>query len=111
MIVDQNYTIRFPIGEKLQKLALQKTFQFRSSECNLSVSSVPRRTSIRSLHNAEKFSGIKCALPSFTSTLPNTFKGLEKHCTPIKTKSSNSSNSFPVCCVFFLMFSIDEYFI
>ncbi len=71
-------------------------FVFRSSECSISISTVPRRTSIRSLHNAEKYSGIKCALPSFKSTLPNTFKGLEKHCTPIKTQQLNSSNSFMV---------------
>jgi hypothetical protein len=69
----------------------------RSSECSTrSAASIPRRTSIRSLHNVEKYSGIKCTLPSFTSTIPNTCKGLDKHYTPIKTKQSNISSSFIV---------------
>ncbi|CAF2369542.1 unnamed protein product [Rotaria sp. Silwood2] len=45
------------------------------------------------LRNIEKFSGIKCSLPSATSTIPNTFKGLEKHTTPTKTKQINTSSS------------------
>ncbi len=40
-----------------------------------------------SIRNVEKFSGIKCSLPSTKATIPNTFKGLEKHCTPTKTSS------------------------
>ncbi|CAF3684093.1 unnamed protein product [Rotaria sordida] len=46
-----------------------------------------------SLHKIEKFSGIKCSLPSGTSTIPNTFKGLEKHTTPTKIKQMNISLS------------------
>ncbi|CAF0788378.1 unnamed protein product [Rotaria sp. Silwood1] len=46
-----------------------------------------------SLRNIEKFSGIKCSLPTGTSTIPNTFKGLEKHTTPTKTKQMNTSSS------------------
>ena len=91
MTVNRNYMIQFPIGTK-QKLLLKKKdnykfFLLRSSECGTSVSSIPRRTSIRSLNNTEKYSGIKCALPSFTTTLPNTLKGLEKHYTPIKNET------------------------
>jgi len=73
---------------------LHDSISDRSSECGTSVSSIPRRTSIRCLNNTEKYSGIKCALPSFATTLPNTLKGLEKHYTPIKTKPLNSSTSF-----------------
>ncbi|CAF1215643.1 unnamed protein product [Rotaria sp. Silwood1] len=73
---------------------LHDSISDRSSECSTSVSSsIPRRTSIRSLHNVEKYSGIKCALPSFTSTIPNTFKGLEKHDTPMKNKQTNIASS------------------
>lgn len=46
-----------------------------------------------SLRNIERFSGIKCSLPSGTSTIPNTFKGLEKHKTPTKAKQINASSS------------------
>jgi len=74
---------------------LHDSISDRSSECStISAASIPRRTSIRSIHNVEKYSGIKCALPSFTPTMPNTFKGLEKHYTPIKTQQSNISTSF-----------------
>jgi hypothetical protein len=73
---------------------LHDSISDRSSEYSTSISSIPRRTSIRSLHNIEKYSGIKCSLPSFTSTIPNTFKGLEKHYTPIKNKQPNISSSF-----------------
>jgi len=74
---------------------LHDSISDRSSECSTrSAASIPRRTSIRSLHNVEKYSGIKCALPSFTPTILKTFKGLEKHYTPIKTTQSNISSSF-----------------
>jgi len=103
MIIDRNYTIQFQIGWKKNEIRKNKKttffFLFRSSEYSISVSTIPRRTSIRSLHNVEKYSGIKCALPSFTSTIPSTFKGLEKHYTPIKNKQSNISSSFIVCSV------------
>lgn len=72
---------------------LHDSISDRSSECGASISSIPRRTSIRSMHNAEKYSGIKCALPSFKATVPSTFKGLEKHCTPTKINQSISSTS------------------
>ncbi|CAF3454651.1 unnamed protein product [Rotaria socialis] len=66
----------------------------RSSECSTSVSNtIPRRTSIRSLYNVEKYSGIKCALPSFTPTMPHTFQRLEKHYTPMKKKQANTTTS------------------
>ena len=42
----------------------------------------------RSMRNTEKFSGIKCSLPSTKATMPHTFKGLEKHTTPTKNSSS-----------------------
>jgi len=47
----------------------------------------------RSIRHVEKFSGIKCSLPSGTSTIPNTFKGLQKHCTPTKNQQTNISSS------------------
>lgn len=47
----------------------------------------------RSIRNVEKFSGIKCSLPSGTSTIPSTFKGLEKHSTPTKIRQTNNSAS------------------
>jgi len=46
----------------------------------------------RSIRNIEKFSGIKCSLPSGISTIPNTFKGLEKHYTPTKMSSTLIDN-------------------
>lgn len=49
-----------------------------------------------SLRNLEKFAGIKCALPSGTSTVPNTFKGLEKHTTPTHPKQMNTSTILTV---------------
>jgi hypothetical protein len=99
--------ILFQIGKKKKKefKKLSFVFIFRSSECNISVfSTVPRRTSIRSLYNAEKYSGIKCALPSFTPTIPTTFKGLEKHYTPMKNQQSNISSSPIVCSICVLNF-------
>lgn len=47
----------------------------------------------RSLRNIEKYSGIKCSLPTGQSTIPNTFKGLEKHYTPTKTKQQTNISS------------------
>lgn len=47
----------------------------------------------RSIRNLERFSGIKCSLPSGTSTLPSTCKSFDKHCTPIKTKQTDTSLS------------------
>jgi hypothetical protein len=52
------------------------------------------------MYNAEKYTGIKCALPTFKSTMPTNLKGLEKHYTPIKMNQSNSSTSFIVCLKF-----------
>lgn len=66
---------------------------FSSSECSTTVSSIARRTSFRPVAQTEKYAGIKCSLPSFTATVPTAFKGLEKHCTPVKNKLSNSSTS------------------
>lgn len=58
------------------------------TDSNLDLSRInPQRRSIR---NLEKFSGIKCSLPSSTSTLPNTSKNLDKHCTPIHSKSTTN---------------------
>jgi hypothetical protein len=61
------------------------------TDSNLDLSRLnPQR---RSMRTTEKFSGIKCSLPSKTSTLPKTFKGLEKHCTPTKTSSTLAVSS------------------
>ncbi|UJR30546.1 hypothetical protein I4U23_018076 [Adineta vaga] len=65
----------------------------RSSERSASVFTVSRRTSIRPLHGLEKYSGIKCALPSYKSTILNMFKGLEKHNTSIKYQQSKTSTA------------------
>ena len=54
-------------------------------------------TSRRSLRRVEPFSGIKCSLPTGKCTVPSTFKGLEKHCTPGKTRQRNSSSIVLVC--------------
>ena len=51
----------------------------------------------RSLRRVEPFSGIKCSLPTGKCTVPSTFKGLEKHCTPGKSKQRNSSSTVLVC--------------
>ena len=66
-------------------------------------SSIPRPSPIRSFHNVEKYAGIKCALPSFMSTIPNTFKGLEKHNTPMKTKQANVASSLIVCFIYLVI--------
>lgn len=76
-----------------QRSKLHDSMSDRSSECSTSVSSLTRRTSIRPTAKTEKYSGIKCTLPSFTSTVPTAFKGLEKHYTPVKNKLSTSSTS------------------
>ena len=68
-------------------------FFFRSSECSTSVSSVTRRSSIRPIAKTEKYSGIKCSLPSFTPTVPTAFKGLEKHYTPVRSQLTSSLTS------------------
>lgn len=60
------------------------------TDSNLDLSRL--NTQRRSIRNIEKFSGIKCSLPSGTSTLPTTFKGFDKHCTPIKTKPTDTSS-------------------
>ena len=94
MINDQNYTTRCQIGKiSFSFSRLFYSICFRSSECSTSISSLTRRTSIRPTPNTEKYSGIKCTLPSFTSTVPTAFKGLEKHHTPVKNKLSTSSTS------------------
>ncbi|CAF0871409.1 unnamed protein product [Rotaria sordida] len=93
----KSFNVHCNVSEKKEdhQSKLHDSISDRLSECNISVSSsIPRRTSIRSLHNVEKYSGIKCALPSFTSTIPNTFKGLEKHYTPMKNKQTNMTSSF-----------------
>ena len=77
----------------LSQSKLHDSISVSSNECGASISSVPRRTSIRSMHNAEKYSGIKCALPSFKATVPTTCRGLEKHYTPTKVNQSTSSTS------------------
>jgi len=64
--------------------------KLRDSNLNISRLNIQRR----SIHNIEKFSGIKCSLPSGRSTMPNTFKGLEKHSTPTKIKQINISSTF-----------------
>ncbi|CAF4178647.1 unnamed protein product [Rotaria socialis] len=61
------------------------------TDSNLDISRL--NASRHSLRNLERFSGIKCSLPSATPTVPNTFKGLEKHTTPTKTKQINMSIS------------------
>jgi len=64
--------------------------KLRDSNLDISRLNIQRR----SIHNIEKFSGIKCSLPSGRSTIPNTFKGLEKHTTtPTKTKQTNISST------------------
>ena len=69
------------------------------SNLNISQSNIQRR----SLRNIEKFSGIKCSLFTGKSTVPNTFKGLEKHRnTPTKTKQANISSSFAVSLLILL---------
>ncbi|UJR16134.1 hypothetical protein I4U23_003045 [Adineta vaga] len=61
------------------------------TQSNLDLSHVP--TQRRSLRNAEKFSGIKCALPSGTVTMPTTCKNFEKHRTPTRPKQVDMSSS------------------
>ncbi|CAF1017871.1 unnamed protein product [Adineta ricciae] len=61
------------------------------TQSNLDLSRQPSQR--RSLRNAEKFSGIKCALPSGTATMPTTCKNFEKHRTPTRTKQVDMSMS------------------
>lgn len=76
-----------------QTLEKHDSMSDRSSECSTSVSSVTRRSSIRPIAKTEKYSGIKCSLPSFTPTVPTAFKGLEKHYTPVRSQLTSSLTS------------------
>jgi hypothetical protein len=61
------------------------------TDSNLDISRL--NTQRRSIRNVEKFSGIKCSLPTGRSTIPHAFKGLDKHRTPTKPKQANNSSS------------------
>lgn len=75
------------------KFKLHESMSDRSNDCNTSSLSISRRPSVRPQQQTEKYCGIKCSLPSFTATVPQTFKGLEKHYTPTKPKLSTSTST------------------
>lgn len=80
-------------GEDLSKSFFKSSNSHHETLTNSTLDLSRLNTQRRSLRNVEKFSGIKCSLPTGSSTLPNTCKVFDKHTTPNKNRQMNSSSS------------------
>jgi len=78
--------------EDLSKSFVKNSTSHHETLANSTLDLSRLNTQRRSLRNVEKFSGIKCSLPTGTSTLPNTCKVFDKHTTPNRNSSSTINN-------------------